>query len=1167
MVDFAHHARTRVILFDGGMGTQIQGRDLTVDGDFWGQENCSEILNLSRPDLVTEIHRDYLLAGSDAIETNTFGGSPVTLGEFDLQDKAFEINVTAARLAREAIESLGAGGRQRFVVGAIGPGTKLPSLGHVAYRDIEAAVAVQAGALIQGGVDALLIETCQDPLQVKAAVNGSKMALKVEGKQLPIMVQVTIETTGTMLVGTDIAAAIAIIGSLGVDGLGLNCATGPKEMAEHLRQLGQTWPGLISVQPNAGLPELKDGQTHYPLGPAELAQWLKRFITEDGVNMVGGCCGTGVEHIQAIDAMLREVAEDGFRPQPVARTTEEVPQLASLFSAVPLRQENAYLSIGERCNANGSRKFRELQEAMDWDGCVAMGRDQQREGSHTLDLCTAFVGRDEVADMTAVTTLMRGQVDAPLVFDSTELPVLETAFELYGGKGVLNSINFEDGEDAAEKRMTLARKHGAAVIALTIDEDGMAKTADDKLRITRRLVDFACGRFGLPQSDLLLDPLTFTICTGNEDDRKLGLWTLEAIERIRDEFPEIQIILGLSNISFGLNAVARHVLNSVMLDHAQRRGLTGAIVHSSKIMPLHKIPAEEVQAAEDLIFDNRRDDKDPLQTFMALFADRKAEATKKRERPEKVEERLAQRIVDGDKDGLEADLELAMESFEPLTIINEHLLSGMKIVGELFGAGKMQLPFVLQSAETMKKSVAYLEPHMEKIEGQEKATIVLATVKGDVHDIGKNLVDIILTNNGYRCVNIGIKQPLNNILEAARESKADAIGMSGLLVKSTVIMRENLEEMSREGLEVPVILGGAALTRAYVEDDCVKAYASGKVAYARDAFDGLKLMDQIANNKFDAYLDDIQVKQSQKKRPPRKQRTLEHNDGSMPIMRPVDIEETKLRRDQLANGVEIPQPPFWGSRVIENVPVKALIPYLNDNMLYQFHWGYKKEGRSLDQFLAWARKELRPVLQDLLAETEEGKVFQPQASYGYWKAAGEGNELVVFEEDGTTEYCRFNLPRQDKKDGLCIADFFRDIDSDERDVIGLQVVTVGQYAAEVAREWFKQDRYQDYVRLHGLGVELAEALAEYVHAKMRAELGFGHEDARSMSELLKQGYRGSRYSFGYPACPTLKDQEPMLELLGSSRIGVELSDEWQLHPEQSTSAIVVHHPQARYFNV
>ncbi len=1167
MVDFASHARERVILFDGGMGTQIQGRELSIEGDFWGQENCSEILNLSRPDLVREIHLAYLEAGADALETNTFGGSPVTLAEFDLAERAFEINRAAALLARESIEALGADARRRFVVGAIGPGTKLPSLGHVAYRDIEAAITLQTAGLLAGGVEALLIETCQDPLQVKAAINGVKAALEAERKQLPILVQVTIETTGTMLVGTDIAAAITIVDAMGVDGLGLNCATGPKEMAEHLRQIGQNWPGLISVQPNAGLPELKEGRTHYPLGPDELAKWLERFVTEDGVNMVGGCCGTTPDHIRAVDAMLRNLAPDGHRPVPLVRQPLLQPQLASLFSAQPLRQENAYLSIGERCNANGSKRFRQLQEAGDWDGCVAMGREQVREGAHTLDLCTAFVGRDEIAEMTEVTKKMRGQVDAPIVFDSTEFPVLEAAFELYGGKPVLNSINFEDGEKAAEQRMALARKHGSAVIALTIDEAGMAKTADDKLRVCRRLVAFACGRFGLKRSDLLVDPLTFTICTGNEDDRKLALWTLEAIEGISAEFPDIQIILGLSNVSFGLNPAARHVLNSVMLDHAMRRGLTGAIVHSSKILPLHRIPKEEVEAAEDLIFDRRREGYDPLQAFMALFADRKSAASEKKKRAEKVEDRLAERIVDGDKDGLEADLDEAMTQFSPLTIINEHLLAGMKVVGELFGAGKMQLPFVLQSAETMKKSVAHLEPFMEKVEGQEKGTIVLATVKGDVHDIGKNLVDIILTNNGYRCVNLGIKQPLGNILEAARDHRADAIGMSGLLVKSTVVMRENLEEMGRDGLDLPVILGGAALTRAYVEDDCVKAYDSGRVAYARDAFDGLKLMDTITKGGFDSYLADIGAKQQRKKRPGRKHRTLEHNDGSMPLSRPVDLAETKLRRDQLANGVEVPTPPFWGAEVIESVPVRALLPYLNENMLYQFHWGYKKEGRSLGDFLAWARKELRPVLQDLVAEAEAEKVFLPQAAYGYWKAAGEGNDVVLFDDAGTTELCRFTLPRQAKGGGLCIADFFRDIGSDERDVIGVQVVTMGQRAADVAREWFKADRYQDYVRLHGLGVELTEALAEYVHAKIRAELGFGHEDAREMAALLKQGYRGSRYSFGYPACPTLKDQEPLLELLGASRVGVELSDEWQLHPEQSTSAIVLHHPQARYFNV
>ncbi|MDF1587350.1 methionine synthase [Marinimicrococcus flavescens] len=1164
MADFLDYARERVVLFDGGMGTQIQGRNLTLD-DFWGQENCSEVLNLSCPDLIRDIHRTYLLAGSDAVETNTFGGSPVTLGEFGLSERAFEINKRAVELAREAIESLPADGRTRFVVGSIGPGTRLPSLGHTDYRTLEDALAVQAAGLMAGGCDAMLIETCQDPLQIKAAINGARRTFAELGSSVPLMVQVTVETTGTLLVGTDIAAAATIIGAMDVPVLGLNCATGPKEMAEHLRHLSQTWPGLISVQPNAGLPELREGQTYYPLGADELAGWLERFVREDGLSFIGGCCGTGEEHIRALDAMLRRIADDGFRPRPAARNPVPVPSLASLFSPVALRQENSYLSVGERCNANGSRKFRELQAAGDWDGCVAMGREQAREGSNALDVCTAYVGRDEVRDMTNLITRMRGQVDAPLVFDSTELPVLEASLELYGGKGILNSINFEDGEGPAAARMKLVRKFGTAVVALTIDEDGMAKTAEDKLRVARRLVDFACGRFGLPHHDLLIDPLTFTICTGNEDDRKLGVWTLDAIEAISKEFPDIQILLGLSNISFGLNPAARHVLNSVFLDHAVRRGMSGAIVHTSKIVPLHKIPEEEVKAAEDLIYDRRRPDHDPLQVFMALFAGRKAADEGKRARPDTIEECLKLRIVDGDKQGLEDDLAEAMRTHAPLAIINEILLDGMKVVGELFGAGKMQLPFVLQSAETMKRAVAFLEPHMEKVEGQEKGTIVLATVKGDVHDIGKNLVDIILTNNGYRVVNLGIKQPLSAILEAAETHKANAIGMSGLLVKSTVIMRENLEEMQRQQVRLPVFLGGAALTRAYVEDDCFKAYGEGPVAYARDAFDGLSLMDKVVTSTFAEHVAERTGKAAARTRSTRKPRTLEVPETT--VLRPVELEEIRLRRHELTSKVPVPQPPFWGSRVIERVPVKALLPYLNDQMLYQFHWGYEKQGRRLDEFLRWAHKELRPVLSDLVAEAEREAIFAPQAAYGYWKAAGEGNDLILFEEDGQKEVARFHLPRQRKEGGVCIADFLRDVDDEQRDVVAMQVVTVGQHASEVAREWFAADRYQDYVRLHGLGVELTEALAEYVHAGIRAELGFGHEDARDMRQLLKQGYRGSRYSFGYPACPNLADQVPLLELLGASRVGVELGDEWQLWPEQSTSALVLHHPQARYFGI
>jgi 5-methyltetrahydrofolate--homocysteine methyltransferase len=1168
MPDLLDYVRDRVLLLDGAMGSQIQSRNLAVEADFWGQENCSEILNLSRPDLIREIHQGYLDAGADALETNSFGGSPITLGEFGLAERAHEINRRAAELAREAIETRRGDGRTRFVIGAIGPGTRLPSLGHVTYDALEDAFALQAEGLIAGTADALLIETCQDPLQIKAAVNGCRRAMARCGGRLPLMVQVTIETTGSMLVGTDIAAATVIVEALQADTLGLNCATGPKEMAEHVRHLATSWAGPISVLPNAGLPELRCGHTHYPLRADELARWLERFVSEDGVAIVGGCCGTTAEHIAAVHAMLQRLAEDGFRPRPRPRRVTPPPSLASLFSAVPLRQENAYLAIGERCNANGSKRFRELQAAGDWDGCVAMAREQAREGSHAIDLCTAYVGRDEKAEMVEIASRMRGQVDAPLVFDSTELPVLEAAVRLYGGKGVLNSINFEDGEEPAAARLRLARTFGHAVIALTIDEQGMAKTAEDKLRIARRLVAFACDRFGLPRHDLLIDPLTFTIATGNEDDRKLGLWTLDAIGRIRDAFPDVQIILGLSNISFGLNAAARHVLNSVFLDHAVRRGMTGAIVHASKIVPLHRIAAEEVAAAEDLIFDRRRDGYDPLQAFMALFADRKAADQVGQERPAAVEERLAQRIVDGDRQGLEADLQEALRTHPPLDIINRFLLDGMRVVGELFGAGKMQLPFVLQSAETMKKAVAYLEPYMDRVDGATRGTIVLATVKGDVHDIGKNLVDIILTNNGYRVVNLGIKQPLQAILDAANDHRADAIGMSGLLVKSTVIMKENLEEMRRQGVRLPVLLGGAALTRAFVEDDCWRAYGEGPVAYARDAFDGLHLMDRVVGGDFAAHVAQRAAAAGARSRPGRKPRTLAYANGNVaPPARPVDLDEIRVRRHELARDVRPPTPPFWGPRLIEHVPVKALLPWLNEQMLYQFHWGYEKQGRRLEEFLAWAQKELRPVLADLVARAEAEAAFAPAAAYGYWPAAAEGNDIVVFEPDGARELTRFRLPRQGREGGLCIADFLRDIDDPPHDVLALQVVTVGQRASEVARAWFAADRYQDYVRLHGLGVELAEALAEYVHAAIRAELGFAHEDAREIRAVLRQGYRGARYSFGYPACPNLADQGPLLELLQAGRIGIELGEEWQLWPEQSTSAIVLHHPQARYFNV
>jgi 5-methyltetrahydrofolate--homocysteine methyltransferase len=1151
--------RDTVLLCDGAIGTRILGMPLDIERDFLGKENCTDILCLTRPDLVRELHRGYFEAGADMVETDTFGGSPITLGEFGIADRAFEINRRGAELAREAAEQF-SDGRHRWVLGSVGPGTKLPTLGNIAYDALEAALAEQCRGLVAGGVDAILIETCQDPLQIKAAVNGAKIARAEAGCDIPIFVQVTVETTGTLLVGPDIASAAAVVNALDVPLMGMNCATGPQEMAEHIRWLSGNWPGLLSVQPNAGLPELVDGQTHFPLTPADLTTWLERFVEQDGVNLIGGCCGTNTQHIAALDAMLRR--RGGNRPTPVSRRPVWVPSVASLYQSVPLRQENAFFAIGERCNANGSKKWREAQERHDWDGCVSMGREQLGEGSNALDVCTAFVGRDELHEMTEVVRRFTSSVNAPLVIDSTETPVIAAALKLHGGKPIINSINFEDGEQHAADRLKLARQFGAAVIALTIDETGMAKTAERKLEVARRLVDFACNRHGLAQSDLLIDPLTFTIATGNEDDRKLALWTLEGIAAIRAAFPDIQIILGLSNVSFGLNPAARAVLNSVFLDHAMRAGMSGAIVHVSKIRPLHMIAPEEVKVAEDLIFDRRAEGYDPLQRMLEIFADRKAADATAKQRADTVEGRLKDRIVDGDRKGLTEDLDEALKSLPPLDIINNVLLDGMKVVGDLFGAGKMQLPFVLQSAETMKAAVAYLEPFMERVEGQEKGTIVLATVKGDVHDIGKNLVDIILTNNGYRVVNLGIKVPLTDMLTAAKEHQAHAIGMSGLLVKSTVVMRENLEEMTRQGLEVPVLLGGAALTRGYVEDDCVRAYACGRVAYARDAFDGLHLMDKVTGNAFDDYLAVVQAKRVGKAR--NTSRTLGQADAR--AFRPVDVGAVQARRRRLTRDVPVSAPPFWGARTIEAAP-KAIVPFVNERSLYQFQWGFRKQGRSLEDFLGWAKQELRPVMRRMLAMCEAEDILKPQAAYGYWLAAGQGNDLIIFDQDGSTELARFTLPRQPKQDGECIADFFRDVDDAERDVIALQVVTVGQKASETARAWFEDNRYQDYLYLHGLSVEMAEAMAEYVHKRIRAELGFAAEDDRDMEKMLSQGYRGSRYSFGYPACPRLEDQAPILSLLGAERIGISLSEEFQLHPEQSTSAIVVLNPSAKYFSV
>jgi 5-methyltetrahydrofolate--homocysteine methyltransferase len=1126
----------RILLFDGGMGTQLHTFNLPLS-DYNGLENCSEILCYTRPDVVEAIHRRYFEAGSDVVETNSFGGAPWVLAEFGLGSECHTINKRAAEIARAAAQPFHTEARPRFVAGSIGPGTRLPTLGHIAWDEMFAGYQEQVRGLLDGGVDVLLVETCQDLLQTKCALAAIYGVFAQGGRRVPVMAQVTMETTGTMLLGSDVATASTVLEMYPIDVIGLNCATGPQEMASHIRYLGRHSTRRISVLPNAGLPQLVDGKTCYPLAPGELADWHERFIQEDGVSIVGGCCGTGPEHIRA-------VAQRILGKKPRHRAPEFTPSAASLYGSTPLRQQADIFAIGERTNANGSRQFKRLLDAEDWDGMVGMGKQQVKGGSHAIDVCTAYVGRNESRDMDELVKRLATSVHAPLVIDSTELNVLEAALKRIGGKPIVNSINLEDGEERLDRVCQLCRRHGAAVIALTIDEEGMAKTPERKLAIARRIYDLAVNRHGMAPDDILFDPLTFTICTGNEDDRKLGLWTLEGIRLIAQEFPRCGLLLGLSNISFGLNPHARHVLNSVYLAHAREAGLTAAIVHADKITPLYKIPEEQRRVCEDLIFDRRRpataDDPgyDPLQALLALFADVKAEKVQKKVAAT-VEQRLKDRIVDGDRPGIEVDLEEAMKTWTPLQIINEILLDGMKVVGELFGAGQMQLPFVLQSAETMKAAVAWLQPFMEKAEGPQKGTMVLATVRGDVHDIGKNLVDIILTNNGYRVVNLGIKQPIDQILKAAKEENADAIGMSGLLVKSTVIMKENLEEMRRQGWTKPVVLGGAALTRSYVENDCSVAYGR-KVAYARDAFAGLGFMEGLGS-----WDDTLEVGVSEGAAPvlpPRAERPIPYDPRDAEPVAPVPP----------------PAPPFFGARQVD-VPLKALLPFVNEDVLYKFQWGFLRKNLSVEEHREQLRTVARPILVDLADRCAREAILAPQAVYGWFRCRKDGDALVL--EDGT----RLGFPRQRAGaagPGLCITDYFAD-----EDVVGLMAVTVGQRASDVARDWFAEHRYTEYLYLHGFGVEVTEALAEFVHRQMRAELGISGDDARDIPDLFHKQYRGCRYAYGYPACPDMADQRHLLRLLGAERIGITMADEDQLHPEQSTAALVIHHPQARYFRV
>ena len=1150
----------RVVVADGAMGTMLQAADPTLD-DFQGHEGCNEILSVTRPELVGSVHDAYFAVGVDCVETNTFGANFANLGEYGISDRIYELAEAGAAIARRVADDWTSPSRPRWVLGSVGPGTKLPSLGHAPYAVLRDAYEQQVAGLIAGGADAILIETAQDLLQAKAAIIGARRALRAAGSDLPVFAQVTVETTGTMLLGSEIGAALTALSPLGIDLIGLNCATGPSEMSEHLRTLSKSATIGISAMPNAGLPVLTSDGAHYPLSPDELADAHDVFTRDFGLSLVGGCCGTTPEHLKQVVDRVRG------RELPTRRPHHEA-AAASLYQAVPFRQDTAYLSIGERTNANGSKAFREAMLEARWDDCIEIARDQIRDGAHLLDLCVDYVGRDGVADMRELAGRLATASTLPIVLDSTEPNVLAAGLEMLGGRAVVNSVNYEDGDgpdSRISKIMPLVMEHGAAVVALTIDEDGQARTTEWKVRVADRLIRDLRDRWGMSVSDILVDTLTFPIATGQEETRRDAIETLEAIRQLKTLYPDVQTTLGLSNVSFGLNPAARQVLNSVFLHEATSAGLDSAIVHASKILPMSKIPDEQRHTALDLVYDRRTFDDhgnvtyDPLQAFLQLFEGVEARSLNASKAEELAAlplfERLERRIIDGERMGLEADLEEALRARPALEIVNDTLLAGMKIVGELFASGEMQLPFVLQSAEVMKTAVAYLEPHMERSDESGKGTIVLATVKGDVHDIGKNLVDIILSNNGYTVVNIGIKQPISAILEAAEANSADVVGMSGLLVKSTVIMRENLEEMNARkiGKRFPVVLGGAALTRSYVEQDLADIY-EGEVRYARDAFEGLRLMDAFMAVKRGVPGASLPERRVRKVTTPARPATTAPAD--MPA------------RSDVATNVDIPTPPWWGDRIVKGVALADYVPYLDERALFLGQWGLKPTRGDGPSYEELVETEGRPRLRRWLDRVQTDAMIEPSVVYGYFPCYSEGNDLVIVNDpEDRRERVRFSFPRQRRDRHLCLSDFFRPKESGETDVVALQIVTMGHAASRATAQLFESDAYRDYLELHGLSVQLTEALAEYWHARVREELGLAALDSTDMDYLIaKQGYRGSRYSFGYPACPDLEQQVQLMQLLDPQRVDVTLSEEFQLHPEQSTSAIIVHHPEAKYFN-
>ncbi|TRT95550.1 MAG: methionine synthase [Microcystis flos-aquae Ma_QC_C_20070823_S18D] len=1181
-LDYLNGPKHPVLVFDGAMGTSLQSQNLTAE-DFGGAEyeGCNEYLVHTKPSAVAKVHEAFLAVGADVIETDTFGGTSIVLAEYDLADQAYYLNKSAAELAKACANKYSTPEKPRFVAGSMGPGTKLPTLGHIDFDTLKNAYVEQVEGLYDGGADLLLVETCQDVLQIKAALNAIEEVFQKKGQRLPLMVSVTMETMGTMLVGTEINAVVSILQPYKIDILGLNCATGPDLMKPHIKYLSENSPFIVSCIPNAGLPENVGGQAHYRLTPVELKMALMHFIEDLGVQIIGGCCGTRPDHIQA----LAELSQ-GLTPK--SRHYHYEPSAASIYSTQPYIQDNSFLIVGEKLNASGSKKCRELLNVEDWDSLVSMAKAQVKEGAHILDVNVDYVGRDGVRDMHQLASRLVNNVTLPLMLDSTEWEKMEAGLKVAGGKCILNSTNYEDGESRFYQVLDLAKKYGAGVVIGTIDEEGMGRTAEKKFQIAKRAY-YAAIEYGIPPYEIFFDPLALPISTGIEEDRENGKATIEAMGRIRQELPECHILLGVSNISFGLNPAARQVLNSVFLHEAMQVGMDGAIVSANKILPLAKIEPEYQQVCRDLIYDNRRFDGDicvydPLTKLTELFAGKTTKKDPSSNANLPVEERLKQHIIDGERLGLEEALKQALQDYPPLDIINIFLLDGMKVVGELFGSGQMQLPFVLQSAQTMKAAVAFLEPFMEKKEGDNnaKGTFIIATVKGDVHDIGKNLVDIILTNNGYRVINLGIKQPVENIIEAYKEHKADCIAMSGLLVKSTAFMKENLEVFNEKGITVPVILGGAALTPKFVHDDCQKTY-NGQVIYGKDAFSDLHFMDKLMPAKAGGQWDDSKgflAEFAEAEKTPVVAEELKVNPDTIFTDGTLDKELVIDTRRSEAVEVDIPRPtpPFWGTKILTaaEIPIEEVFWYLDLQALFVGQWQFRKpKSQSKPEYDQFLQEKVHPILTAWKEKIVKENLLNPTLIYGYFPCQSSGNSLLIYDPESIQAgekpenlqpIAIFEFPRQKSGRRLCIADFFAPQESGIIDVFPMQAVTVGEIATEYAKSLFDANEYTEYLYYHGMAVQTAEAMAEWTHTRIRRELGFAEFDPDNIRDILQQRYQGSRYSFGYPACPNIQDQYKQLALLGCDRIGMYMDESEQLYPEQSTTAIITYHPTAKYFS-